>query len=114
MTLLLTNWKLILLLIVLVTAIVFAVKRFFAEPSQKRQELILMWLIQAVELAESLYGSKTGSIKLSFVYKMFIERFGILGSLVSQKVFESLVDKALGIVEETLRKSLEDTQNKNK
>ncbi|MFJ3387476.1 hypothetical protein [Lysinibacillus sp. NPDC086135] len=77
-----------------------------ATPSDKRQELMLMWLIHAVDIAEKEFGSKTGSLKLSYVYKMFLGKYGILGMFMSQAIFESLVNKALKTMEETFKEAL--------
>lgn len=114
MTLLLANWELVLVLIVLMSFAILKVVQFLRTPPKKRQELILLWLVQAVVLAEQKFGSGTGSVKLSYVYKLFIDKYGFLGSLVSQTVFEKLVDKALKTMEDTLREALEQKQNESK
>lgn len=112
MTLLLANWELVLLLIILISFAILKVVQFLRTPPEKRQELILLWLVQAVVLAEQKFGSKTGSVKLSYVYKLFIDKYGFLGSLVSQTVFEKLVDKALETMEDTFKQALEEKQGK--
>lgn len=114
MTLLLANWEIALVLILLISYAILKVVQFLRTPSEKRQELILLWLVQAVVLAEQRFGSKTGSIKLSYVYKLFIDKYGILGSLVSQTVFEKLVDKALKTMEDTFREKLKEKQKQSK
>lgn len=112
MTLLLANWELILLVLLAIIFIVFKVKQFLTTPSEKRQELMLVWLVQAVEFAERRYGGKTGSLKLSYVYKMFVDKYGLLGMFVSQEVFEKLVNKALVIMENTFKESKKHKQSK--
>lgn len=107
MTVLLGNWEIILFVILIVVAGVLALVRFLKTPSLNRQELILTWLIQAVVLAEKKFGSKTGKVKLSYVYHLFIEKFGIFGMFVSQETFEKLVDRAIRIMEETFQESLD-------
>ena len=103
MTVLLGNWELILFIILLVVVGIFKVNSFLKNPSAKRQELILTWLVQAVTVAENKFGSKTGQIKLSYVYHLFLEKYGFLGMFVSQEIFEKLVNKAIVIMEETLK-----------
>ncbi len=106
MTVLFVNWELILLIGLLVVAGIFAVTQFLKKPSEKRKELMLTWLVQAVALAEKKYGSKTGKVKLSYVYDLFIEKYGFVGMFISQEVFEDLVNKAIRIMEETFEKAL--------
>lgn len=106
MTILLANWELILFALLLLAFLFIKAKQFLTHPTEKRQELILMWLIEAVAIAEKQYGSKTGQLKLSFVYTMFVDKFGILATLVSKELFETLVDRALRIMEETFKDSL--------
>lgn len=112
MTLLLANWELVLVLIILISFAVLKVVQFLRTPSEKRQELILLWLVQAVVLAEQKFGSDTGSVKLSYVYKLFIDKYGFLGSLVSKTVFEKLVNKALKTMEDTFKEALKQQQSK--
>ena len=102
MTVLLGNWELILFIVLLVVVGILKVSDFLKKPSDKRQELMLTWLVQAVTVAEKKFGSKTGKIKLSYVYHLFLEKYGFLGMFISQEIFEELVEKALRIMEETL------------
>lgn len=111
MAILLANWELILVAILVLIFLIIKVKQFLTYPTDKRQELILLWLVEAVALAEKRYGSKTGQVKLSFVYSMFVDKFGFLATLVSKEVFESLVDKALQVIEETFKQELDEKQS---
>lgn len=61
------------------------------------------WLLWAVTVAESKYGSGTGKLKLMFVYDMFTSKFTKLQVIIPYKLFEKLVDQALV----TMRKALE-------
>lgn len=82
------NWGLILILIL---AIVGVVELVIAKDKQKAKE----WLLLAVLEAEKLYGSKTGAVKLRYVYDMFLATFPILSRVVSFEEFSKLVDDAL-------------------
>lgn len=45
--------------------------------------------------AERRYGSKTGSVKLRYVYDWFVSRYPIMSSIISFKTFSDMVDIAL-------------------
>lgn len=104
MSILLEHWDLILFGIFAILALIIKAKQFFSSPPEKRKELIMVWLVEAVHIAEERYGSKTGQLKLSLVYSMFVDKFGFVATLVSKQVFEELVEKALRIVEEEVNK----------
>lgn len=106
MTVLLEYWDLILLLVLLLIFGILRLIKLLKTPTQKRQELLLMWLVQAVSLAEKQFGEKTGSLKISFVYDLFIRKYGVLGKFVSRELFETLVDRAIRIMEETLNEEM--------
>lgn len=82
------NWGVILILIL---AIVGVVELIIVKDKQKAKE----WLLLAVLEAEKLYGSKTGAVKLRYVYDMFLATFPILSRVVSFEEFSKLVDDAL-------------------
>lgn len=106
MMLLLENSDFVFTVLILISSVFAMIWKYITFPSARRKERILLWLVQAVEYAERIYGGKTGNIKLSFVYNMFIDKFGFVGMFVSQEVFNELVDKAIAIMEETLNESL--------
>lgn len=105
MTLLLANWELIMLIIVILFVIGYKLYQLIKTPPEKRQELLKMWLVEAVLVAEQKYGKKAGELKLSYVYRMFVNRYGWFGKLISEKTFKKLVDEALEIMEKTVEKS---------
>ena len=53
------------------------------------------WLIYACTEAEKILGSKTGKIKLRYVYNMFIEKYKFLAAVITFEQFSGLVDLAL-------------------
>lgn len=53
------------------------------------------WLLYACTEAEKLLGSKTGKIKLRYVYNMFIEKYKFLATIITFEQFSALVDAAL-------------------
>ena len=56
---------------------------------------VKQWLKYAVAEAEQYFGSKTGKLKLQYVYNCFAERFKVVSSFVTFGVFSKWVDTAL-------------------
>ena len=68
---------------------------------------VKQWLKYAVAEAEQYFGSKTGKLKLQYVYNCFAEKFSVISSFITFDVFSKWVDKAL----ETLNDWLETNEN---
>lgn len=62
---------------------------------ENQKENLKQWLIYACTEAEKILGSKTGKIKLRYVYNMFIERYKFLGHIITFEQFSLIVDNAL-------------------
>lgn len=90
-------------IVVLLGGIVYAAITFFRMPKSKQIATVKQWLIYACMEAEKLLGSKTGLLKLRYVYDLFVTKFPWLAQIISFEYFSSLVDEAL----ETVRKQLE-------
>lgn len=60
-----------------------------------RIKTVKQWLKYAVAEAEQYFGSKTGKLKLQYVYNCFAERFKVISSFVTFDVFSKWVDTAL-------------------
>lgn len=60
------------------------------------------WLVWAVAEAEAVLGSKTGQLKLRYVYDMAVIRFPIMSKLLPFGMFSKLVDAALAIMEDMI------------
>lgn len=60
------------------------------------------WLVWAVSEAEGIFGSKTGKLKLRYVYDMAVERFPIVAKVMPFSVFGKLVDDALDIMRDMI------------
>ena len=56
------------------------------------------WLVWAVIEAEHLLGSKTGQMKLRYVYDLAIKHFPVAAKLLPFSVFAILVEKALEVM----------------
>ena len=75
-------------------ALLFVIK--FLKMSQQQQlNMVSEWLLLAVVQAEKELGSKTGEIKLRYVYDMFIQRFDKAAKIISFEQFNNMVDIAL-------------------
>lgn len=60
------------------------------------------WLVWAVSEAESMFGSKTGQLKLRYAYELAVERFPIVAKLIPFSVFSKLVDSALDVMRDMI------------
>ena len=56
------------------------------------------WLVWAVMEAEHMLGSKTGQMKLRYVYDLAIRHFPVIAKLLPFSVFAILVEKALEVM----------------
>jgi hypothetical protein len=73
----------------------FAAYEFFTLTKEKQLDKVRHWLLFAVVEAEKALGSKTGQIKLRYVYDMFMARFKYISLIITFEQFSSLVDEAL-------------------
>lgn len=60
-----------------------------------RIKTVKQWLKYAVAEAERYFGSKTGKLKLQYVYNCFAEKFTVISSFITFQVFSKWVDTAL-------------------
>lgn len=60
------------------------------------------WLVWAVAEAESMFGSKTGKLKLRYAYDLAIERFPMIAKFIPFTVFCKMVDSALDIMRDMI------------
>lgn len=89
---LLHYWPLIVIAILLVIVIGYSLKKkSFRE-----------WLLFAVMEAEKALGSKTGQIKLRYVYDLAMSRYPIFSKLIPFTTFEKLVNEALDTFKDIL------------
>lgn len=93
-------------LIIALGALIYIVYKFFKKPSKQQIEAVKQWLIYACIEAEKLLGSKTGILKLRYVYDLFVTKFPWLAQIISFEYFSKLVNEAL----ETVRRQLENNE----
>lgn len=60
------------------------------------------WLVWAVSEAESMFGSKTGQLKLRYAYELAIERFPVLAKMIPFTLFSKFVDGALDVMRDMI------------
>ena len=60
------------------------------------------WLVWAVAEAEAVLGSKTGQLKLRYVYDLAVVRFPIMSKLLPFGMFSKLVDAALDVMNDMI------------
>ena len=60
------------------------------------------WLVWAVSEAEAVLGSKTGQLKLRYVYDLAVVRFPIMAKVLPFAIFSKLVDAALDVMRDMI------------
>ena len=80
---------------------------FLKLSKEKQIEMIKQWLLLAVIEAEKQLGSGTGTIKLRYVYDLFINRFKFMSKIITFEMFSQLVDEVL----DTMRHLIETNQS---
>lgn len=60
------------------------------------------WLVWAVSEAEAVFGSKTGKLKIRYVYDMAVERFPMIAKFIPFALFSKLVDSALDVMRDMI------------
>ena len=81
------NWGLLLILAMVVAGLIYLIRN--------DKEKAKKWLLLACLEAEKEFGSKTGAIKLRYVYDMFLATFPVLSKFMSFEQFSDMVDTAL-------------------
>ena len=77
-------------------------KNFSKKDRDEKLQIIKNWLLVAIAEAEKIYGAKTGSLKLAYVYDLFIQRMPELAESISFDTFSSLVDDVLNVFKKML------------
>ena len=95
-------WFLIVAAIVVLAVVIIYIVKFAKTPHSEQLEKIKGWLLWAVTQAEVEFGSKTGQLKLSCVYDLFVARFPWLAKIIPFAVFSEKVDEALVVMREML------------
>ena len=89
------NWYVVFLFVLLIVSIIFNWNKWFSLSKEEQIKNLKEWLLYAVMLAESHYGSGTGKLKLREVYDKFVSQFPWLAKVITFEYFSTLVDEAL-------------------
>ena len=81
------NWGLMLIALLIIVGLI----NLIGNDKEKAKK----WLLLAVLEAEKEFGSKTGAIKLRYVYELFLSTFPLLSKFISFEQFSTMVDEAL-------------------
>lgn len=60
------------------------------------------WLVWAVTEAETMFGSKTGKLKLRYAYELAVARFPTIAKFIPFTMFSKLVDSALDVMRDMI------------
>ncbi len=90
------NWSLLVTIVMVVIYFVLSGKKS-----------VLNWLLYAVSMAESDFGSGTGKLKLAQVYYFFVDKYPILSKILPFTVFCALVDQALKEMRKMMENNLD-------
>lgn len=92
---LIDNWMLLVVLICMVYLTIASTKKFADKPTDEQIAEIKKWLLIAVTQCEAQLGEKTGRLKLSLCYDMFVKALPSLAAIVPFELFSELVDEVL-------------------
>ena len=95
--------QIVALISIIAAPIIFIICNFLTQTRNNQILKIKEWLIYACIQAEKELGSKTGKIKLRYVYDLFISKYRFISCLISFEAFSILVDEAL----DQMRKMIE-------
>ena len=115
------NWSLLVVVACVGVSAYVYIKKFLSQPTAEQLNKIREWLLYAVVEAEKTLGSGTGTLKLRYVYSMFIDKFPAMVDIISFELFSKLVDEVLTQMKHLLESNidiasyagvLEDKENK--
>jgi hypothetical protein len=96
--------------IILGIAVGIGAYNFLKKSKETKISKVKQWLMYAVVKAEKEFGSKTGAIKLRFVYDLFLSKFPSVAKVISFEAFSKYVDEALETIKETIQTNKEETE----
>ena len=87
---------------IIILGLVAAAIRFCRLTKEQQINNIKEWLLIACLEAEQLLGSKTGKLKLRYVYDLFVTKFRFMVYIISFEQFSLLVDEALDVMRDLI------------
>ena len=76
-------------------AVIYATYKFISLSKERQVENIKQWLVFACLEAEKMLGSKTGQVKLRYVYDLFVSKYKFISCLIPFNTFSKWVDDSL-------------------
>jgi hypothetical protein len=107
-----SNWYILLALIVLAIILGITIKKVWSLPKNEKIKVIKGLLLEWVNIAEKELGSGQGQAKLQLVYTMFVARFPVISRVIPFIIFSKWVDEALDKMEEMLSEKKEIKESK--
>lgn len=101
------NWSLLVVLVCAMVAVFIYVKKFVNMPTEEQIKKVKEWLLYAVVEAEKELGGGTGTIKLRYVYDLFVTTFPEVAKLVPFDTFSKWVDEVLVYMRRLLESNLD-------
>ena len=102
MSWLITNYDIIIGILVSLVFLGLSIYKFIMIGKEKQLDKVKEWLLYACIEAEKSLGSGTGVIKLRYVYDLFCSKFSFLKLIVSFEEFSEMVDQSLVTMREML------------
>lgn len=109
-----TNIELVVLIIAAAFIVFLEMVRIVSTIKDNTKEenlkMVKSWLLSVIINAEKIYGGKTGKVKLSYVYGLFIEKFPKLAKVITFETFSALVDEILKINENFIENTVDNSK----
>lgn len=106
------NWSVVMGLICMVVFLGLSIRQFFKLALEAQKKKVKQCLLSWVMAAEKDLRGKTGKIKLSLVYSMFVKAFPVFQMFVSIDTFGGWVDEALLLMKDVLNNSIKQIDTK--
>ena len=100
------NLQIIGLISIVVIPVIFVVYNFITQTKEQQIANIKQWLIYACIEAEKLLGSKTGKVKLRYVYDLFVSKYKFISCIIPFDTFSSWVDDSLVQMREMIEQNM--------
>ena len=101
------NWSLLVVLACAMVAVFIYVKKFVNMPTEEQIAKVKEWLLFAVMQAEKELGGGTGTLKLRYVYDLFVTTFPDVAKLASFDTFSKWVDEVLVYMRRLLESNMD-------
>ena len=98
--------QIIALVSIIIVPVGFVIYNFITQTREQQIANIKQWLIYACIEAEKLLGSKTGKVKLRYVYDLFVSKYKFISYIIPFDTFSSWVDDSLVQMREMIEQNM--------